>query len=357
MGSGGWRKTKYVEGVSDQSPKCAVRPRAMGLHRFAFLWEAFDRRLLFVVGGPDASAARMLAVVLLVFGCHRDDASTGPVEAVWGRFGYSEGRFETPRAIAIDRADHLYIVDKTARIQVFTADGQFIRQWSTPDHAHGKPTGLSIDRDGNVLVADTHYFQVLVYSPEGTLLRTLGGKKGEKPGEFGLVTGTAQDSQGNIYIAEYGEFDRIQKFKPDGRTFMLQWGGHGTEPGQFIRPQKIVFDERDHLWVTDAGNHRIQVFDTQGKLLKIWGSQGDAAGQLYYPYDLALGPNDTLYVCEYGNHRIQKFTRDGQSLACWGTSGRSVGQLFNPWGLVRDSRGKIDVLDTNNYRVQRIVMK
>ena len=198
-----------------------------------------------------ASAAPLLAVVLLLSGCHRDETSVGQVEAVWGRFGYSEGRFETPRAIAIDRDDHLYIVDKTARIQVFTADGKFIRQWSTPDHAHGKPTGLSIDRDGNVLVADTHYFQVLVYSPEGKLLRTLGGKKGEKPGEFGLVTGTAQDSQGNIYIAEYGEFDRIQKFKPDGRTFMLQWGGHGSEPGQFIRPQKIVFDDQDHLWVTD----------------------------------------------------------------------------------------------------------
>ncbi len=70
------------------------------------------------------------------------------------------------------------------------------------------------------MVADTHYFQVLVYSPDGKLLRKLGGVKGEKPGEFGFVTGTAQDSQGNVYISEYGEFDRIQKFAPDAR-FLL----------------------------------------------------------------------------------------------------------------------------------------
>ena len=123
---------------------------------------------------------------------------------------------------------------------------------------------------------------------------------------------------------------------PDGR-FLLQWGGHGSEPGQFVRPQKIVFDADDHLWVTDAGNHRIQVFDTQGKLLKSWGTQGSQPGELYYPYDIVLAPHDTLYVCEYGNHRIQKFTRDGRSLGCWGREGRGEpGELFNPWGVARD---------------------
>ena len=138
---------------------------------------------------------------------------------------------------------------------------------------------MSIGRDGNVWVADTHYYRVLVYSPEGKLLRTIGGTKGDEPGEFGLVTDVAQDSQGNYYVSEYGEFDRIQKFSPDGK-FLLQWGGHGSEPGQFVRPQKMAIDEHDHLWVTDACNHRIQVFDTEGKLLKIWGDGGQRAGRV-----------------------------------------------------------------------------
>ena len=218
-----------------------------------------------------------------------DESSIGRVEAVWGRPGITDGRFQTPRAIAIDRDEQLYIVDKTARIQVFKTDGTFLRSWSTPDHAHGKPTGLSFDRDGNLMVADTHYFQVLVYSPEGKLLRTLGGKKGEKPGEFGFVTGTAQDSQGNLYVSEYGEYDRIQKFAPDGR-FLLQWGGHGSDPGQFVRPQKIVFDADDHLWVTDAGNHRIQVFDTARQIAEIVGKARQQAGRALLSLRHRAGP-------------------------------------------------------------------
>ena len=286
-----------------------------------------------------AATRWFLPLLLLLPGCDHDESSIGRVEAVWGRPGISDGRFQTPRAIAIDRDDQLYIVDKTARIQVFKTDGTFLRSWSTPDHAHGKPTGLSFDRDGNLMVADTHYFQVLVYSPYGKLLRTLGGKKGEKPGEFGFVTGTAQDSQGNLYVSEYGEYDRIQKFAPDGR-FLLQWGGHGSEPGQFVRPQKIVFDADDHLWVTDAGNHRIQVFDTAGKLLKSWGTQGSRPGELYYPYDIVLAPHDTLYICEYGNHRIQKFTRDGRSLGCWGHEGRGRRRIVQSLGRGQGQTGE-----------------
>ncbi len=170
-------------------------------------------------------------------------------------------------------------------------------------------------------------------------------------GRVRLRDRAAQDSQGNLYVSEYGEYDRIQKFTPDGK-FLLQWGGHGSDPGQFVRPQKIVFDADDHLWVTDAGNHRIQVFDTQGKLLKSWGTQGSQPGELYYPYDIVLAPNDTLYICEYGNHRVQKFTRDGRSLGCWGRVGKGEGELFNPWGMVRDKQGKLYVLDTGNNRVQ-----
>jgi sugar lactone lactonase YvrE len=299
--------------------------------------------------------AILLLLSALAGGCDENRPSAGRLKAVWGRLGISAGRFQTPRAITIDRHDRLYIVDKTARIQVFDTSGNFLRGWQTPAHRAGKPSGLAISRDGNLLVADTHYFQLLTYSPEGKLLRKLGGVQGQKPGQFGFVTGVIQDSKDNLYISEYGEFDRVQKFAPDGK-FLLQWGGHGSAPGQFIRPQKLAVDEHDHIWVTDACNHRLQIFDNQGKLLTTWGHQGSAPGELYYPYDLVLAPGDTLYVCEYGNHRIQKFTRAGRSLGVWGTAGHGEGELYNPWGLVRDSHGTIYVLDTLNHRVQVVDM-
>ena len=301
---------------------------------------------------------QLLIVVLLAGllpGCVDEGSSIGRLDAVWGRRGISEGRLQKPRAMAIDADDNLYIVDMTARVQVFTREGEYLRGWQTPLFANGKPSGLSFDRDGNLLVADTHYYQMLIYSPLGELLGKIGGTHGNGPGEFGFVTDAVQDSQGNYYIAEYGEFDRIQKFTKDGQ-YVLEWGGHGPEPGQFLRPQNIDIDANDHIWVADAANHRIQVFDTTGKLLKYWGTNGTAPGQLAYPYDLALDGEGHVYVCEFENHRVQKFTEDGESLGCWGTCGRDDGQLYNPWALVRDSEGAIHVLDTGNHRVQRVRM-
>ena len=286
-------------------------------------------------------------------GCSSDDTEGAPPDKIWGRLGIGDGQFSKPRAIAIDASDRLYIVDMTARIQVFDVEGNFLRTWKTPDSRNGRPTGLTVSSDGNVLVPDTHYFRVLTYSPEGELLATLGGTHGLGPGEFGFVTDVVRDSAGNYYVSEYGEFDRIQKFAPDGK-FIREWGGHGSEPGQFLRPQHLDLDQNGHLWVADACNHRIQVFDGDGKQVAMWGTQGREPGRLQYPYCLSLDGQGHVYVCEYGNHRVQKFTLEGKSLACWGREGRRPGQLFNPWALVLDSQGRVHVLDSNNHRVQRI---
>lgn len=295
-----------------------------------------------------------LAVLVTCLGCEPEStASFASFETVWGARGITDGRFQKPRAMAIDAEDQIYVVDMTARIQVFRSDGRFLRAWSTPDHQFGKPTGLSVGIDGRILVADTHYYRILIYSPEGLLVQTIGGVQGERPGEFGLVTDAVQDSQGNYYVSEYGEYDRIQKFSPSGR-FLAEWGGHGSEPGKFMRPQNLAVDENDHVWVADACNHRIQEFDSQGRFLQMWGTQGGAAGELHYPYDLVLDSPGTLLVAEFGNHRVQRFTRDGRSLGVWGVQGRGEGQLYNPWALVQDHQGRIHVLDTNNHRVQVI---
>ncbi|HVC92745.1 MAG TPA: NHL repeat-containing protein [Pirellulales bacterium] len=305
-----------------------------------------------------AIPARLFPIALMfavACGCDADFVTSGRLDKVVGRRGISNGRFELPRPMAIDADDRLYVCDKTARIQVFDADGEFVRMWRTPIHTNGRPTGLSIDRKGRLLVADTHYFQVLIYSVEGELLQKLGGVAGHRPGEFGLVTDVVDDSQGNLYISEYGEYDRIQKLSPEGE-FLLEWGGHGSAPGQFRRPQSMAIDRDDHIWVADAVNHRIQVFDQQGTLLDVWGEHGSEPGKLSYPYDLALDGEGQVYVSEHGNHRVQKFTLTGQSLGCWGHEGRQPGELFQPWGLVRDSRGRIYVADYRNHRVQRIVM-
>jgi sugar lactone lactonase YvrE len=290
-------------------------------------------------------------------GCRQDYSNLGRLEKIWGRAGIVDGRFQKPRAMAIDGDDQLYIVDMLARIQVFDRDGNFLRSWRTPEFAAGRPTGLTVSPDGRLLVADTHYFRILSYTLAGDLLEesTLGGRYGPEPGQFGLVTDAVRDGDGTWYVSEYGEFDRIHKFSPDGQ-FLLQWGGHGSEPGQFLRPQTIELAEDGRLWVVDACNHRIQIFDLNGQLTGMWGEAGSELGQLYYPYGLDFDGQGHVYVCEYGNHRVQKFTLTGQSLGSWGTNGRGPGELHNPWALVCDSQGSVHVLDSNNHRVQRIAM-
>ena len=307
---------------------------------------------------PSTVFALLLAsmALLVMAGCDLGaSSSTGQLENIWGRRGLTDGRLQKPRAIAIDGKDRLYLVDMTARIQAFDTQGKFLRSWQTPEHQFGRPTGLSVDRHGNIVVLDTHYYRVLFYSPEGKLLETLGGTNGHNPGEFGWVTDAVEDSKGNLYVSEYGEYDRIQKFSPD-RKYLLEWGSHGSEPGQFVRPQCMAVDKEDHIWVADACNHRIQVFDSDGKLLKLLGKVGPAPGELYYPYCIDLDDKGNFYVVEYGNHRVQKFTVEGESLGCWGTHGRGPGEMHNPWSLVHDSRGRVFVLDTNNHRVQEIAM-
>jgi sugar lactone lactonase YvrE len=304
------------------------------------------------------SATVCSAGLAALSGCVAIGPIQGELDAVWGRAGSSPGRLNHPRSITIDEQDQLYIVDKTPRIQVFSTDGELIRSWQTPDFQYGKPCGLSFDLEGNLLVADTHYYRILTYEKTGKLLaeRTIGGERGFTPGKFHFVTDCQQNKNGDFYIAEYGEFDRIQKFSPD-RKFVMQWGGHGSEAGQFLRPQKMEFDRAGLLWVTDACNHRIQVFDVSGlepKLAKSWGEFGQQPGQLGYPYDLHLDEKaGVVYLCEFGNHRVQKFTLDGQYLGSWGRNGRKPGELDQPWGITRDSLGRMYVIDTYNHRVQR----
>jgi DNA-binding beta-propeller fold protein YncE len=296
----------------------------------------------------------LLGAVAAVAPCAGCDLPGGSApEKVWGVHGTRPGWLHKPRVAAFDRQDHLYIADLTDRIQVFDREGNYLRGWRTPALNVDGPSGLTVDRGGRVLVADTHFYRVLVYSDRGELLFQLGdGVQGTTPGRFGYPTDVVTDRAGNFYVAEYGENDRIQVFSPQG-VWLRQWGGHGYEPGEFLRPRALAIDAQDRLYVADSCNHRIQVFDTQGKLLRYWGRRGSAPGEMSYPYDIALGPDGFLYVCEYGNCRVQKFTTDGKSVGIWGGSGREPGRLNNPWALAVDADGAVSVIDSNNHRVQR----
>jgi len=312
-------------------------------------------------------SACLEAVIAPGCGSSRDnpDNGTGTVSKVagvdvlvWGKLGLADGRFQKPRALVIDSEDRLYIVDKTGRIQVFDTNGKFLRKWHTPAIANGKPTGLGINRENQLMVADTHYFQILFYTLDGTPLpeKTIGGSNGPNIGQFAFVTDVLQDRQGNYFISEYGEFDRIQKYSPAGE-FICRFGETGNGPLQFSRPQSMVLDSEDNLWISDACNHRIQVIRCENErpeLVRIIGNQGNNPGEFQYPYGIQLGVDGFLYVAEFGNHRIQKLDLKGKPIEVWGEPGRKPAQLDQPWTLALDSLGRIHVLDSGNNRIQRV---
>lgn len=309
----------------------------------------FSRRTLL-------AGAAAVAATAAVPGCSQPGGQTGRFDAVWGRHGALPGRLNKPRGIAIDKEDNLYIVDFTPRIHVFTPDGKFLRGWQTPQFANGRPQGLSFDLDGDLLVSDTHYCQVLAYKPDGTLIpgKKIGGTYGSGPDEFEWITDCIQDARGNYFISSYGDFDQIHQLGPD-RKFRKFVGKKGSGPGEFRVPRKLAVDGQGLLYVADACNHRIQVFDTsagKARLVRAWGEEGFAPGQLRFPYDV-LHDGQHVYVCEFGNHRVQKFTPEGVFIGWWGVNGGGEGELRQPWGIARDSRGRMYVLDSYNHRVQR----
>lgn len=274
----------------------------------------------------------------------------------WGQSGgLGQGHFREPRAIGV-RDGQVYVIDKTGRVQVFDERGMYLRGWTTPDAQNGTPTAVSFAPDGTVLVADTHYSQILEYAPDGTL-QAQWGRYGEAPGDFIYPTDVVRAPDGTQYITEYGHnAERLQVFDAD-RQYLRHWGGAGPEPGQFSRAMALAQAPDGTLYVADMGNNRVQVFAPDGGLQGIIGETGDGPGQLKYPFDLDLAPDGSLLVAEYGNNRISRFTSDGSFLASWGTAGRGPGECSGPRGVAASASGHVFVADTGNDRIVRVPLE
>ncbi|NIR47928.1 hypothetical protein GWO43_05650, partial [candidate division KSB1 bacterium] len=82
--------------------------------------------------------------------------------------------------------------------------------------------------------------------------------------------------------------------------FISQWGGTGTETGKFREPIGLALDSEGNIYISDAGNHRIQTFTAEGEFIISWGEQGVEAGQLQRPMHLAVNTDSLIFVPEYG---------------------------------------------------------
>jgi len=256
-----------------------------------------------------------------------------------------------PRALCYSKADDsYYVADRMARIQHLDHNGNFIAGWRMPAFAQGKPVGLSAGPDGNLWVPDTHYSRVMVFSPKGELLKQF-GSFGREKGQFIYPSDIAFDDKGRIFVSEFGDHDRVQVFDQNFK-YLFEFGHFGAGDGEFSRPQSMLIDGGT-LYITDACNHRISVWTTDGRFIRNMGTIGSGLGEFRFPYGLDMDSKGRLVVCEFGNNRVQLIDKEtGKGLATWGSGGREPGQLAYPWGVAVDKNNRVVAVDAGNNRLQ-----
>ena len=179
----------------------------------------------------------------------------------FGSQGSSLGQFNSPCHLALDQFHNLYVADAgNRRVQIFTSGGSFLAALPRPNHHQGlvqlqRPSGVAVDDQGQVLIADTTAHLVYRCDRQGELLATI-GCPGPAPGQLSEPWALALDGAGNLWVTELGNH-RLQRFNPQGEsdlTFTTQRG----LPGRIISPSGLALDlGRGDLYLADTLNHRI----------------------------------------------------------------------------------------------------
>ncbi len=132
------------------------------------------------------------------------------------------------------------------------------------------PHGISTDARGNVYVADRDRHVVVVFGPDGRVIRELGTRdRAAAESPFNHPTAVAVSTDGTIFVADgYGN-SRIHVFSQDG-GLVRSWGEAGRGAGQFRVPHGIAIDAGGRVYVADRENDRVQVFDSRGQILSVW---------------------------------------------------------------------------------------
>ncbi len=174
-----------------------------------------------------------------------------------------------PSGLALDTQNRLlYVSDiNQDQILVYDADSfKLLRKMGTGGKNHelttpgdfAKPAGVAVDNEGNLYVADTLNDRIEVFDADGQFIRTW-GKNGDGPGYFARPKGVTIDSDGHVWVAD-GMQDRVQVFTPEGQL-LISMGGHGLLPGQHQGLVSIASDnKRNRVYTSEIYPGRVQEF-------------------------------------------------------------------------------------------------
>jgi len=176
------------------------------------------------------------------------------------------------------------------------------------------------------------------------------GSFGNGNGQFSYPREMIINSKRNILICDSYNH-RIQIFDSEGK-FISTFGLEGMRNGQFNCTYGITINSKGNIIVCDNNNHRIQIFDSEGKFVSVFGSYGNGNGQFNNPRGICVDLNDNIYVCDFDNHRIQIFNSEGKFISTFGSEGKGNRQFHNPTGITINAKGNIIVSEYYNHRIQ-----
>jgi DNA-binding beta-propeller fold protein YncE len=180
----------------------------------------------------------------------------------------------------------------------------------------------------------------------GRLLMTLGERDvpGEDVRHFNRPTDVAVAPDGSFFVSDgYGN-SRIVKFDKDGK-YIKAWGNRGAGKGQLHLPHALVIDGQGLVYVADRENKRIQVFDADGKFIRLIDGMT--------PYGICLAPDGKLYIADGRASTVTRMTLAGGVELSWGAKGSGPGEFNMPHGIAVGSDGSVYVAEINGERLQK----
>lgn len=262
--------------------------------------------------------------------------------------------FKEVGGVGVDTHDNVYVFNRGEHpMLVFDRDGNFLRSWG--EGVFPRAHGITMGPDDTMFCTDDGDHTVRKCTLDGKVILTLGTSGKPAPfmsgDPFNRCTHVAIDPRnGDFYVSDgYGNA-RVHKYTPDGKL-LLSWGESGTDPGQFNIVHNIATDKEGWVYVADRENHRVQVFNPDGKYETQWvnmarpcGLYIDQTAELTYIGELGAPIGANAAARRLGP-RISIYDTKGNLLARLGDQpeGEAPGQFIAPHGICIDAGGDIYV--------------